>query len=233
MGCDIHMFAEVRNSEGGWDKVDKIFDSTYYRPDEKTETLEDGYIWNDPKTDEPYEGRNYVLFAILADVRNGYGFAGVRTHDPVVPLFAGRGIPSDASAEYKQIVEDWDIDGHSHTYATLAELQAVDWHGIVIKQSGYLSIKEYERIRGTDLLPEYWCGDTSSKKMTAQAYENNFRGRIEASDQGTEYFSPIYIYCEWVEPLMRSAEEFVEESIPQLEKLGKPEDVRVVFFFDN
>jgi hypothetical protein len=30
--------------------------------------------------------RHYFLFAWLADVRNGFGFAGVSTHDPIKPI---------------------------------------------------------------------------------------------------------------------------------------------------
>lgn len=238
MGCDIHIFAEVRNSAGVWEKVGKVFDSVYYRPEEPVKTLSDGYIWNDPKTDEPYERRNYTLFAILADVRNGYRFASKSTKTEVFPLFKGRGVPEDGSVEYLQIVADWDIDGHHHSYASLAELQQVDWADIYVSDGGYVPVAEYERIRGTSELPEYWCGDTSATKLTVEAYEANYRNQLEASGQLEELgkdkiFSSIYIKMIWVESLMRSVDSFVEETIPRLAQLGSPEDVRVVFFFDN
>ena len=41
--------------------------------------------------------RHYDVFAILADVRNGYGFAGVRTGSGFDPIAPGRGLPSDLS----------------------------------------------------------------------------------------------------------------------------------------
>ena len=44
-----------------------------------------------------FHDRNYDVFSILADVRNGYGFAGVRTSTGFDPIAPGRGLPSDLS----------------------------------------------------------------------------------------------------------------------------------------
>jgi hypothetical protein len=41
------------------------------------------------------QGRHYFLFAWLADVRNGKGFAGIVTGEAIRPLSAPRGIPPD------------------------------------------------------------------------------------------------------------------------------------------
>lgn len=41
------------------------------------------------------EGRHYQLFAVLAGVRNGSGFAGVKTGDAVEPISEPRGLPDD------------------------------------------------------------------------------------------------------------------------------------------
>ena len=41
--------------------------------------------------------RNYNVFSILANVRNGYGFAGVRTGSGFDPISDGRGLPDDLS----------------------------------------------------------------------------------------------------------------------------------------
>lgn len=99
MGTDIHMAVEVRK-DGVWQNV------TPFR---------NGYS---PEP-EYYEDRNYDLFAILADVRNRYGF---------VPLDQPRGIPSDASDDVRRWCEDGD---HSHSYCTVAELLTYDWTRIV------------------------------------------------------------------------------------------------------
>lgn len=72
-----------------------------------------------------FSERNYGLFAILADVRNGRGFAGDKIGEPTVPISAPRGIPADASEGYASEVDD----GHSHTWYLLSELLDYDWDG--------------------------------------------------------------------------------------------------------
>lgn len=70
MGCDIHMAVEVKRY-GRW-----VF------------------------ADIPvYDDRCYDVFAMLADVRNGHGFAGIKTGNGWEPIAAPRGFPPDASIE--------------------------------------------------------------------------------------------------------------------------------------
>lgn len=74
------------------------------------------YVRFPSRTREPYHARDYTLFGILADVR-GDG----------PPLAAPRGVPDDASAGYRAIVERWGADGHTHSWYSLSELLATDW----------------------------------------------------------------------------------------------------------
>lgn len=103
MGCDIHLFAEIRTEPGGgWEyvtptKIGKLPPDEYDRKGlakwqeriaagEKIDrygyeiTAKDEQDEDDPRLgcyhDRWYSGRNYDLFAMLADVRNGRGFAG-------------------------------------------------------------------------------------------------------------------------------------------------------------
>lgn len=94
MGCDIHSFAEVKEN-GSWKVVED------YRP---------------------FQDRNYQLFALLADVRNGSGFAGCDTGNHIEPISIPKGLPKDCSAKVQLNSDDWDIDGHSHSWLTLKEL---------------------------------------------------------------------------------------------------------------
>lgn len=111
MGTDIHMVVEVRDGDG-WRLATK-----------------DG--WND---------RNYDVFAMLADVRNGYGFAGCVTGSGFEIIHAQRGIPADLSRDVKaantEDAEDGDSDqedsedrysmwlgDHSFTWATAREVR--------------------------------------------------------------------------------------------------------------
>jgi len=52
---------------------------------------------------EWYGDRNYNAFAILADVRNGYGFAGCDTGDGFVPISTPKGFPDDMCEEVRKI----------------------------------------------------------------------------------------------------------------------------------
>ena len=66
--------------------------------------------------------RNYTLFAILAGVRNGYGFAGCYRHEPLQPIAEGRGLP-----EFISVVEEFGcwLGEHSYTYMTVNEI--LEW----------------------------------------------------------------------------------------------------------
>jgi len=134
MGCDIHIYAEVKEN-GEWEKVGPVFDDPYYAPERP---LSD---WNQPKIDQPYVGRNYDLFAILADVRNGRGFAGVPTGTGFVPIAAPRGLPNDVTPGVEAQADSWGRDGHSHSWLLLSELQGYDWDQVTTHVSYYTSVQ--------------------------------------------------------------------------------------------
>ena len=50
--------------------------------------------------------RNYTLFAILAGVRNGYGFAGCYRHEPLTPIAEGRGKPDFITFKDEEDTDD-------------------------------------------------------------------------------------------------------------------------------
>lgn len=64
-----------------------------------------------------YRGRNYWLFARLSNVRN-------YSSEPIVPIAEPRGLPADACAVLRGASDRDGVDGHSHSWQTLAELQA-------------------------------------------------------------------------------------------------------------
>jgi hypothetical protein len=63
-----------------------------------------------------YCERNYVVFSLLA---------GVRSYDDLEPLIPPRGVPDDASSEYLALVEQDGDDGHSHSWLTLSDVEAI------------------------------------------------------------------------------------------------------------
>lgn len=97
MGADIHLFAEKRMKSGEWATVQTFAPISKRALGIETEQ---GYDW----LFFDVEGRNYRLFAKLA---------GVRGEGPA-PL----GVPEDASPLYKEYVQQWYSDGHSHSYCS-------------------------------------------------------------------------------------------------------------------
>ena len=79
-----------------------------------------GMIRN-PFTNQPYGGRCYSLFGILAGVRN-------QSNPMIGGEYELKGIPDDASEVVRNVSDEWDIDGHSHNYFTLRELLDSDYN---------------------------------------------------------------------------------------------------------
>lgn len=115
MGCDIHMYVEVRGEGGVWRMV---------RP-EPAKEINPGDPWGDPPWRcvlddgedgwEWFETRNYDLFGVLSGVRRD-----VR-HTVATP-----GIPSDVSDRFRDEFHNW--GGHTPCYMTLWDWDnAYEW----------------------------------------------------------------------------------------------------------
>ena len=238
MGCDIHMWAEIKKKPNNpeakpeWRTVAREFKSKYYREDETATYITYGegkefgsYEDNEILTDHPYEGRNYNVFAILANVRNGRGFAGVDTGDGFVPIAEPRGIPEDASDYYKHQVEAYGENGHSHSYLTLQELLDYDWHGQSTVHRGWVNLENYRIYKETGK-PKEWFGEVRGGLVKHVANEDM---ELPGVDEYT------YTQVEWRETYAESAKDFLEalEKLKEISKRKDVLDVRIVFFFDN
>lgn len=153
MGCDIHFFTERKTSSNNYqgpkdlseDRNTKIEEIIEGRPVEERwvsadeREFQDGY-WAVPYSQEFYNGRNYYLFSILADVRND---------GSVEPIDYPRGITEDCSSGYAYMTKQWYGDGHSHSYFTLKELLEVDWDSY---QKEYLEefLETIEKMKSID-----------------------------------------------------------------------------------
>ena len=238
MGCDIHFYVETRQPDGSWKTADK-WAPCKYDADEIVVDYNDAF----------YSGRSYYLFAILAGVRNSAGF---------VPIAEPRGVPEDACAEYKAEVARWDGDGHSHSYLTLAEIFAYDWTQKT-KLGGWVPPFGWAQWRDQGK-PESYSGGVGGGGVvhsTPEAFETAWQTVREefgypeqrhasahlrpilGGDQGMARFCEIlggspFCYVEWEEPYLDAiSSEFWGKTIPRLVRLGKPEDVRITFYFDN
>lgn len=191
MGCDIYLFVEVEH-DGNWNSVDEW-------------ETEDGYK-SVAYEKQYYNGRNYDLFALLANVRN---------YNDVKPIKCPVGLPDDVSDQVMQKSESYGSDGHSHSYLTLKELIDFDWDQS-IKEAGYMNNEQWDKFNKSlhtdnpdyDLRYSYCQGIGPTLKDTHTWHEWNIPVKIAVSD-------------------------FFDKTLPKLVELDEPDKVRIVFFFDN
>ena len=128
--------------------------------------------------DHKYEGnRHYLLFSWLANVRNGYGFAGVDTGDGIKPLAMPRGLPDDVifavEPQHDYSYEDpaWrhyydnggeDYGDHSKSWLTSTEILNGAQFLEGTNKRGVISLAEFQKW-DPSAEPESWCGGTWGK----------------------------------------------------------------------
>lgn len=230
MGCGIHCFAEIKRN-GKWGKVGKIFKNRYYSEDRESKIDDDGFEWNPEFTSQPYNGRNYDLFAILADVRNGYGFAGIDTGEGFIPIAEPKGLPYDVSKEIKDESDSWSVDGHSHSWFTVKELKDYNWDQTT-KKKGVISLAEYSDIKRNSIIPNTYSGSIMGSNI--ETVDTSVADKIlngEIIDSLVD--KRIFVRYIWETAYREQVSLFLDDTLPVLESLGDPEDVRIVFWFDN
>ena len=237
MGCDIHAAIEFRNSTGKWEAVS--FPNRYFGK------------WDDEpeKTYRLDMNRNYDVFAILANVRNGSGFAGCDTGDGFEPMTDGRGLPDDISFEAR---ESGCTGEHSETWCSLTEILAYDWTRKT-KLRGWINAVEFEkwnRMKEWNPWPESWCGGISGGDVvhvSAQEMEHivkevvgtskHFGGDYTAAiERLTKEYGGHYCLIEWEVGYMDCAKDFWVSVMPTMLKLGVEygtDNVRLVMNFDS
>ena len=206
MGCDIHIFLERKNKDK-WEDANLYQQNYYTHPDDAEEKTFDRL--------DCYNGRNYNLFAALADVRN-YGH--------IRPICKPRGLPRDASGHASKELKNWGCDAHTVSYFTLKELLDARSSYQEIINSGFIT-KEYAKLLDEKgITPVEWSQDV---------FENGIRGGAEGSN---------YIWREWTKkydllaPLIDGiintlSLTFYYDGRKRI--LEKPDNFRIIFWFDN
>lgn len=217
MGTDIHIIAEVRK-DGVWQTIlDKIF-----------------IDWEGTKFERqtcvPYSDRNYNLFAILADVRNGTGFAGLRTGERFNPISEPKGYPEDMCKDSEEFLSY----EHSASWLTLKEIFDFNWAQIH-RDFGVVSEKEYREHIMKGEMPNSWCGDISGPNYI-KISENEMVDLIQRKyprQEDVYYYTSCYFapktYADSAQHFLKNMN-ILKKFVPEN---GTLEDVRIVFDFDS
>jgi len=182
------------------------------------------------------QSRHYFLFAWLADVRNGRGFAGVPTHTAITPIAEPRGLPEDfavveddhattldAICEWRKKYMDegekshphvW-MGNHSHSWLTADEILAAPQPDGVLR-TGIVDRDFYDKWDGKSE-PESWCGGISGSSVVV----------AESPSEVTP--KTTHVRIEWIMP-GGELNYFIEE-VRRLKALHG--EVRLVFGFDS
>lgn len=174
--------------------------------------LPDGQTWEDVPSeyDEP---RQYALFAWLGNVRNGFGFAGTKTHTPITPLQDCRGLPADFTLVDGDHGDKW-LGDHSHGWLLGSEILSTCPPSIM--RSGIVSREWYNEWDG-QTLPTSWCGAA-------------FGDGIVVSTPETITSATTHVQISWLSPLLVEFSDFLNE-IKRLTELHG--EIRMVFGFDS
>lgn len=222
MGCDIHTIGQVRKN-GQWTTV---------------------------ATNIANENRNYDDFAILANVRNGYGFAGSDTGEGWTPISEPKGLPDDLELEddtpnrygyveayvkvpeykyYGDEIRDtkW-LGDHSYSYHTLEEIEEYVENRMPKKYTthGVVDKETFLALESGELeSPRSWCGGVGGARVKQVS--------LEEARNGADF---THVRTSWETDAIdcTNIREYVEELRGLAKKHGVDAcDVRMVFGFDS
>ena len=205
MGCDIHTRIEYFDErESHWLCGDFFRINPYFNG-------------RTPYEAEPYsivevcDGRNYDLFATLANVRN-------YNNNPYIDK--PRGIPEDACARTERDFREWGDDAHSASWFTLKEL--IEWRRKApetVKRSGYISPEAAEKLdKGIEEPESWWKLRHSNFVYREWEGEWNHHPLDRLIEELTRRGTDLHLWYDWY------SKEDVEKRADRL---------RFIFWFDN
>lgn len=222
MGCDIHSVLQIKKSG----------------------------IWEIVKARPGGDHRDYDSFAVMADVRNGYGFAGVSTGEGWPFITKPRGFPEDfeklLNDDRELPVPKWqynfqkDTDefedalwmgDHSFSWLLLSEIEEFLEKKIIGRQytsHGVVDWDEYVRMKEESTTkPKRWCGGVGGPSVvviTKAAADSGAVGSHVQMSWQTDAISEL-----------RTLQKYLKEMRAVLMQTAgaTSDDVRLVFGFDN
>ena len=234
MGTDIHAAIEYReSSEHPWIALTHL--NKYF-----------GRWEGEPELTARIQiDRDYDLFAILANVRNGRGFAGVVTGDGFNFIAPPRGLPVDITPEAAEFGCTGD---HSGSWLSLADILDFDWEQTATLR-GVVDAPNFEyfdRMREWNYAPREWSGDVSGgsvKKVSNEEMRDAIKNiaRSSAADNLQiasllkREFPNLYTSVCWTKSYARCAEQMWTAILPPMLKLMRHGlgNVRLVMNFDS
>jgi len=217
MGCDIHTVAEIKSS---YDKK-----------------------WGVVGDNIANEWRSYDSFAVLANVRNGCGFAGVKTGEGWEPIAEPRGLPKD-SPYSEDDTDDCEHCGHekskwlgdhSHSWVTLKELkEKLDtYQNEEYKISGVVGKDEWDLCLKEKRNPESWCGGASGPNIVI-ANKEKYAIMSDAEKDKVSYVSAAWEVhalwrLKWLTLVVKHLELLRDSAYSDVDD----DNIRLVFGFDS
>lgn len=201
-------------------KADQIEDGTYASGN--LDRWERDYYAPEVYEDWAYDGRNYVLFGVLAGVRN----------EEVTPIAEPKGLPEDMSYVVREAADQWHGDGHSRSYLTLQELKAYNWEDR-FPRTGTLSEASYRSFLEDNNPYPFSGGVYGQNVVHLSAGDMN---KLLLGEYPRDNSKSYYTEITWHETVKDTCGSFYSESLSKLEKLSTSDDysdVRLVFWFDN
>lgn len=184
-----------------------------------------GYI-----ADEWYGDRHYDVFAILANVRNGHGFAGVDTGDPWPFIQNGRSLPEDSCPEVIDYMSRYE---HSPGWVTLQEVTKYDWKHVRIKR-GIVNESQFQMwqanggVEGTG--PESWSGGVDG--YAVRHISNEDMVKLQSGLMHREIGCSYYTKVQWLQRAFDVCEPFLDR-MKELAKVVGEHECRIHFYFDS
>ena len=221
--------------------AESVWGRAYYGPGGCMRETDEGDTY-DGACPHWYNNRNYRLFAVLAGVR--------ASDDDPEPISEPRGFPADVS----ELVAEHHSGDHSASWLTVEEI--LTWPGWDRKRAreGFvpLQVPDMDYVRYTqgstfeDRLasgahargeqPQIWYrdrGDTEGRVVEPDEAIAIVSGNASRWAAGQPHNVKVYVHERWQGGTRDDCRDFLAFVDEFLRPLGEPEDVRIVFEFDN
>lgn len=167
-------------------------------------------VFGNKKSRSPFDRRSYKLFAFLADVRNTYG---------IIPISESKGFPDDSEYLNVSLDEPYYMDfgyGEANMCYTVGDKLKynLNYHSFSFLTLSELINFDYDK-PFEDLNVSY-----TLEGKSLYIGGSIFREKVKSGE------GVMTTYREFLG-------EFYFEELEIMKTLGEPDDVRVVFYFDN